>query len=160
MQWFPDITTFLKDAGLPLTLAFLFGYILFRYVILNKLKTLLSSHDVAVDKIDKITETATETNQIVKSISSRYDEHVAETRRALGDEPWRHCPVDRCPNLGKVINFLEQISREIKDFAEGAKESRNVTQGSIVDVSEKIDMFINSLGSEFIATLRDMRKDK
>lgn len=158
MQWFPDVVSFLKDAGVAITAAFVFGYILL-YSLTRKLSSLFESHGTAVQKIDSIERRSKEIYALVQSFSDNYQDHIYDTKRMADEELWKHCPVERCPNLQKVINFLEQISRELKDFADSAKDSRSTTQASITDVSEKIDKFINGLGSEFIMTLRDMRKN-
>jgi hypothetical protein len=159
LQAFPDLFTLLKDAGLPITITIIFGYLLFRYLIAPKFSALLESHDAALKKIDSMEGTTKEVHSLMLTLTDGYENHIEDTKRMADEELWKHCPIERCPNLQKVITFLETINRELKDFAESAKESKSATQDSIVEVSSKIDNFINGLGSEFIATLRDMRKN-
>lgn len=156
MQFFQDIATLLTNAGLPPMTSLLLCIMFF--LVGASYKYFRSELKAISEKIDTIKTQVEPIHGIVKAFNDSQMDHILDTKKMADEELWKHCPVERCPNIQKVINFLEQISREIKEFSDTAKESRGATQASISDVSAKIDTFIHNLGGEFIATLRDLRK--
>ncbi|MBI4962511.1 MAG: hypothetical protein HY913_04480 [Desulfomonile tiedjei] len=160
--------------GIPV-LAFVL-YLAYRYVLhlRDKVQNYLTNVEQRIEKITDawvkngkvvdqsvLTDEMRQAVQEIREINQKFDDvfmcHVEDTKRLADEEIWKHCPIERCPNLSQVLTFLEQVNRELKEFATEAQESRVQTRSSISDISTRIDKFIDGLGSEILITIRELR---
>jgi hypothetical protein len=125
----------------------------------DKLDTI---HESSLASTDKRIIRREELLDLLQTMSARDDafaEHIKDTKKLASEEVWKHCPIDRCPNLSKIVNFLSEISTEIKTFTTSASQVRDQTQSTIINISSRIDRFIDGLGQEFLISLRSRRRD-
>lgn len=79
---------------------------------------------------------------------------MAESQKVIAsEEHWKHCPLDRCPNLGRVNLKVDECLKVIEQFAQDGKNSRSETRAIVERIVEKQD----ALSNEIIAILRQIR---
>ena len=73
---------------------------------------------------------------------------IATNNHLANDEHWKHCPIDRCPNISVVRDALWRVEAEVLEFKKGAETSRQTTLEKVDSIEKSMKGFAN----EFIST--------
>jgi hypothetical protein len=148
MQWFPDITTLLKDTGLAVALSLVFGYIIIRLLGV-KITSLLRSHDSAVSKISALEESIHDPKDGTgKKVLTRAEivtglEQLCVKMNGISGDMKKRCDVAECPSLSKIVESLSDVieynravEQKLAAFLTQSEVSRAETKALIESIAE------------------------
>ena len=102
----------------------------------------------------RIRELLVEMKTLIEIHERATNEHFDDVKRLSDDEHWKNCPVDKCPNFGKILAAYQEMVAKFEVYEVRSVENRTRTNETLDELTKEL----MALGREIIATLRSQRE--
>ena len=150
MQFVPDAFTLAKEFGIAAIFAafcFYLIYLIGRYILFNRAKKVFLDHDIAIEQINKMTDSIKDPKD-PKKVIQRSDiilisKELLDRFEDIAEQMEKKCELADCHYFDDILEICNKMSMDLTIFVEGALKTRQDTKEKITEsvkqIVEKID---------------------
>lgn len=89
--------------------------------------------------------------------------HYTDVKRLSDEEPWKHCSIEKCPHLPKILDKIERVIEKFNQFDIDAERSRQATRTTLTQLDShvgKVHTEFNNLARTIIDVLKGQQDEK
>ena len=129
----------------------------------NRLLSDKNDPNVAFSFLSDIKDIVAAIREDLEDHNSEAHNHYSDVKRMSDEEPWKHCSIEKCPHLPKILDKIERVIEKFNQFDIDAERSRQATGTTLTQLDShvgKVHTEFNNLARTIIDVLKGQQDEK